>query len=73
MSSSSPNFVGNDSAQDQLAGLSVAGLSRVVEIPYTSTPIGVFVGNFTPVAVLTMSLGTGSRIVEIAYTSALGN
>ena len=65
MASTSLNFIGNLSAQDAATSLSVTGLSRIVEIPYVSSPISVFLGNFLAVDKLLLSLGTGSRIVEI--------
>lgn len=73
MSSTADNFTGNLSALDFAAALTLVGLSRVVEIPYTSSPADAFIGNFVPCAQLRLSLGSGSRVVELAYTSALGN
>jgi hypothetical protein len=73
MSGTSPNFVGNASALDQLSALSVVGSSRIIEVDYTSSSFSSFVGNFTPTAKMSLSLGTGSRIPEVDYISALGN
>jgi hypothetical protein len=72
MSSTSGNFFGNDSAFDLLAATNLVGSSRVVEVAYSS-PLGGYVGNFWSSAVLVLSLGSGSRIVEVPYTSALAN
>ena len=69
----SGSFIGNMSALDQAAGISLVGSSRVVEIPYVSSPAGEFVGNFSAVAQLLLSLGTGSRVVEIEYESYSGS
>jgi hypothetical protein len=59
----------NFSAQDALTATTLVGLSRVVEISYSSSPYGNFIGNFLSTAQLSTSLGTGSRIPEVAYTS----
>jgi hypothetical protein len=63
-------FNGNMADLDSLAALSLVGLSRVVEVPYTSVPVQPFLGNNLAAGCWTMSLGTGSRTVEISYTSS---
>ena len=67
------NYIGNACEQDQLASLSLTGLSRVVELFYVSSPVGLFLGNLTAAEQMKLSLGTGSRVVELVYVSALGN
>ena len=73
MSSTSPNFVGNFSALDAAASLSVVGLSRIVEVAYASPSASGPIGNFVAAGQAFVSPGTGSRIVEVSYASALGN
>lgn len=66
------NFVGNMSNLDALAALSLVGLSRVVEITYVSPNVQPFNGSFVGDGLSFLSLGTGSRTVEVPYTSNAG-
>ena len=63
------SFSGNFSGMDQLTGTTLVGLSRIIEVDYVSNSSGQPVGNCLATAQLSLSLGTGSRIVEIDYVA----
>ena len=50
--------------QDSIVG------SRVIEVAYSSNPQADPLGNFTSTDAMQIQLGTGSRIVEIPYSSS---
>lgn len=60
---------GNLSSLSQNAALYLVGSSRVVEEFYTSSPLGLYLGNLSASELTQLALNVGSRVVEIDYSS----